>query len=156
MKGIAMTQPPLPPRLPNNAGFTLMELLITVAIVGILTKLALPSYQEYITRGKIPDALATLSAKQLSIEQFYLDNRTYVGAPGCNSDTASSSYFNFSCTNQAAGTYTAQAVGKNSMAGFSYALDQTSAKWTIAVPTAAGWTLPTTNNCWVTRKGGVC
>lgn len=149
-----MTLPTQYPRLSGNAGFTLMELLIAVAIIAILTKLALPSYQEYVTRGKIPDALGTLSAKQLSIEQFFLDNRTYVGAPGCTADTTSSNYFDFSCSGVTATTYSAQATGKSSMAGFTYAINQAGAKSTVAVPT--GWTLPTTNNCWITRKGGVC
>ncbi len=151
-----MTQPTLPLRPQSIAGFTLMELLIAVAIVGILTSLALPSYQEYVTRGKIPDGLGALSAKQLSIEQYFLDNRTYVGAPGCVSDTTGSSYFNFSCSVETATDFTVQAVGKNSMAGFTYSVNQASAKSTVAVPTSSGWTLPTTNNCWVTRKGGVC
>lgn len=124
--------------------------MVTVAIVGILAAIALPSYQGYVTRGRIPDALGTLAAKRVQLEQFFLDNRTYVDAPACAA--ASSTYFAFSCTVQTATAYTLQAQGQGSMAGFTYTVNQSNAKATTAVP--SGWSTSTT--CWVTRKGGVC
>ncbi|MEW5943887.1 MAG: type IV pilin protein [Pseudomonadota bacterium] len=133
-------------------GFTLIELMIVVVIVGILASVALPAYNDYVTRGRIPDATSNLAAKRVQLEQFFQDNRTYVGATACNNDTTSSQYFNFSCTAQTATTYTLQAAGKSSMAGFTYTINQDNAKATTAVP--AGWT--TNASCWVTRKGGVC
>lgn len=133
-----------------NAGFTLVELMVTVAIVGILASIALPSYRDYVTRGRIPEALGTLAAKRVQLEQFFLDNRTYVGAPACTA--ASSSYFAFSCTTQTATAYTLQAAGQGAMAGFTYTINQNNVKATTAVP--SGWSTSTT--CWVTKKGGVC
>ncbi|MEI8031537.1 MAG: type IV pilin protein [Comamonadaceae bacterium] len=134
-------------------GFTLIELMIVVAVIGILSMIALPSYQEYVIRGKIPDATSNLATKRVQMEQYFQDNRTYVAAPLCTADTTTSKNFDFSCAQAATATiYTLQAVGKATMAGFSYTIDQSNSKATTAVPT--GWTAST--NCWVTQKSGSC
>ena len=140
----------------KNTGFTLIEVMITIVIVSILTTIALPSYRDYVIRGKIPEATAGLSAKQLLLEQFYQDNRTYANAPGCTLDTSASQNFDFSCS---AGSATATAfqllaIGKNAMLGFTYTINESSLKTTATVP--LGWSVPSPNRCWVTRKGGVC
>ena len=133
-------------------GFTLIELMIVVAVVAILGAISLPAYTDYVIRGKIPDATSNLATKRVQLEQFFQDNRTYVGAAPCTADTTSSPYFNFSCTVQTPTAYTIQALGKATMAGFTYTIDQNNLKVTVAVPT--GWT--TNASCWVTKKGGAC
>ena len=139
-------------------GFTLIEIMIAVALVAILSAIAVPSYNEYVTRGRIPDGTSGLATKQVQLEQFFQDNRTYLGSDAninrpCFNDTRNRN-FDFSCTVLTGTRYTLRAVGKGSMAGFSFTVDEQNQRVTTAVP--AGWALPTPNNCWVTRKGGVC
>lgn len=66
-----------PPSRGAAAGFSLIELMIAVAIVGILAMVAYPSYQQYIRRGNRADAHALLQAAQLAQEKYRLGNTTY-------------------------------------------------------------------------------
>ena len=144
-------------RRPKMKGFSLIELLIAVGIVSILAAIAVPSYRDYITRGRIPQATSELAARRVQAEQYFLDNRTYANTgtfvnPACVNNT-SGQYFDFSCTAAAtANAYRAQAVGKGPMAGFTFTIDQAGARATPFVP--AGWTA--SNTCWITGKGGTC
>lgn len=141
----------------TQSGFTLIELMITVVVIAILTAIALPSYTSYVVRGKVPDATATLAAKRVQMEQWFQDNRSYTGAPACAADSTSSKYFDFSCPVLTATTYTLQAAGKASMAGFTYTINESNVKTSaFAAPAPSGWTAATPNNCWVTNVGGVC
>jgi type IV pilus assembly protein PilE len=142
------------PRKRRAAGFTLIEVLITIVVVSILSAVAIPSYREYVIRGNIPEATSRLATKQVQMEQFFQDNRTYVGGTGCTADSTSSKYFDFSCSGVSATGFTITATGKSSMVGFSYTINQTGAKTTSAVPT--GWSAPSPNNCWTVKKAGTC
>ncbi len=141
------------PRPSAAQGFTLIELMIAVAIVAILAAVAVPQYSQYVTRGRVPDATSALATKQVLIEQFFLDNRTYAGAPACNSDATTSKYFTFACGSANATGFTLTATGKGAMLGFNYTVNQAGAKSTT-VPSDSGWT--GSSSCWVTKKDGTC
>ncbi|MDO6610061.1 type IV pilin protein [Shewanella sp. 1_MG-2023] len=61
----------------NENGFTLIELMIAVIIIGILSSIAYPSYTQFVAKGARADGLAGLMDVANRQEQFYLDNRKY-------------------------------------------------------------------------------
>lgn len=130
-------------RIPNR-GFTLIELMIAVAIVAILASIAYPAYQDYVRRGYVPEATTGLAQGRIAMEQWFQDNRTYVGA-GCPSNTQR---FSFAC-NATATTFTITATGQGVMNGFVYTIDQANTR-TSTTP----WGNST--SCWITKKGGTC
>jgi len=134
----------------DSQGFTLIELMITVAVIGILVRVALPSYLDYVKRGKISEAFNTMSSYSLALGQFYQDNRTYVG--GCTANPPTSVNFTYACT-LAATSYTLTATGATpATTGFTYTLTDTGARATPAAP--SNWTTSTT--CWVSSRSGAC
>ena len=146
----------------SSRGFTIIEVMIVVVIIAILASVAIPSYVDYITRSKIQEATSTLLSQRVKMEQFFQDQRTYVGA--CAGGTVAPlpqglKYFTITCNALTAAGYSIQAQGNcgagvdASMCGFTYTIDQANNRITVAVP--AGWTLPA-GNCWVTKKGGTC
>ena len=140
-------------------GFTLIELMITVAIVAILAAIAIPSYSEYVLRARITDAIATLGDQRIKMEQYYQDRRTYVGACGAPGTSVAplppaTAYFTFACPAPGLLTYTITATGVagSSMANFQYSIDAAGTKTTLALPT--GWT---NGGCgWTLKKDGTC
>lgn len=150
------------PNREKATGFTLIELMVVVAIVAILAAIAIPSYTDYVTRGKLTEAHNGLSAYRVSMEQYYQDNRAYVDTAGaCGVATASSSYkyFNLACVPATTGGgYTATMSGRGSagptIAAFSFSITDTNVRATPTV--AAGWGSAPVTNCWVVRKGGGC
>ncbi len=61
----------------NNKGFTLIELMITVAILGTIASIALPSYFEHVKRTSRTEAITALLDAANRQEQFFVDNREY-------------------------------------------------------------------------------
>ena len=131
-------------------GFTLIELMIVVAVIAILATIGLPAYGDYVKRGKLADAIAQLSDGRVKIEQYFQDNRTYDDVGAITSPCpATTKYFTITCENLTATTYTLIARGKDSVAGFDYQIDQNNVR-ASTTPWGDGAT------CWVMRKGETC
>ena len=62
-----------------NAGFTLIELMVMVAIVGILAIIAYPSYQDSVRNGHRSDAQSYMMSVAQLEQQYFTDNRSYAG-----------------------------------------------------------------------------
>lgn len=141
----------------GSSGFTMIELVITVAIVGILAAVAVPSYTQYIQRSKIIEATSKLADHRVRMEQYFQDNRTYANAGNtCGvpdpSFAAGKDAFKVECMGATATTYVVVATGQGTMSGFLYTIDQANSRRTASAP--AGWT--TNATCWVLRKSGEC
>ena len=138
----------------RQSGFTLLELMIVVVVIAILAAIAVPSYSEYTIRSRLTEAYSGLASAQSSAEQFWSNNRTYVGFNSAAGFPAATSNFTYNLSNQTASTYTitAAAVATSPVKGFAFTIDQNGTKATTTVPT--GWT--TSATCWIYKKGGVC
>jgi type IV pilus assembly protein PilE len=135
----------------------LVELMIVVAIIGILAAIALPAYTKYVLRGKAAEATATLSDLRVKMERYYGDQAlpSYANGLVCGAAMPTSpavKYFTYACAIANAGqtfTITATGVAAQGMTGYSYTVDQSNAK-TSTLPNGA------TGNCWLTKEGDSC
>ena len=140
-------------------GFTLIELMIVVAVIGVLAAIAYPMYADYVTRSQIVDGTTKLGDFRTQMERYFMDNRTYAGGGpnGCgipDRPAGPDDYFGIACVRNAGPpeTYLVTATGaRGGVTGFVYTIDQANGK------TSAGTGGKYTNKfCWALRKDGSC
>jgi type IV pilus assembly protein PilE len=159
---MSVTREPLPPRGPRRVSqraFTLIELMIVVAVIAILAAIAVPLYSDYILRARLTDATDALLAMQANMERYYQDNRTYkpIGSfqPPCTAGlpATSAGTFSLSCLSATDTAYTVKAQGSGPTSGFSYTISDQGVRATTALP--AGWGAACAS-AWIIKKGQSC
>ena len=97
----------------RNKGVTLIELVVVIAVLGILASIAIPSYREYVLRANRSEARAALLALATAQEKYYLECNSYVDTldtSGPNTCPGSSGSLNFPSTSEN-GYYTVAVTG---------------------------------------------
>lgn len=121
----------------RQRGFTLIELMIVVAIIGVLSAIVYPNYTQYVIDSRRATGAACLTEQSQLLERYYTTNLTYVGATlpanqQCRTDLTG--FYTFPAPTLAARTYTITAVPQSGQAsndgkcGCTLSLTQTGAK----------------------------
>lgn len=131
-------------------GFTLIELMIAVAIVAILASVALPSYADYVRRSRTAEAFNTLAEYRTRMEIAYNNNGNY-GSGSCAVAAPTVDHFTIGCTlGASAQSFTASATGSGAMSGFAYGIDDGGNRTTASFKGAA-----VSKTCWL-QRGDEC
>ncbi len=158
------------------AAFSLIELMVALAIAAIIAVFAVPSYRDHMLRAQIPEATSGLLLTAMRLEQHYQDHRSYAragigtgaavgkgtavgtgtGNGNCGVNLPASGKFAFSCEVPEGGqSFLLSATGQadTALAGFEYTLDHLGAQRSVSLPTDWG---NSPVECWVERRNAGC
>ncbi len=96
-------------------GFTLVELMVVVAIIGILSGIAYPSYTSYVMEARRGEAVAELARLQMEQEKWRASNTTYANTAQLGSPTLT--YYTLAVTANTAASYTLTATATGAQTG---------------------------------------
>lgn len=139
----------------KSKGLTLIELMITLAVIAILSVVALPSYSQYIIRSKVVEGLQTLATTGVTMNQYMQDNGSYSTTSGSGSSISYTGLcgrsmptkpesFTYTCVSDTTNgnTFLIKMTGKESLLGYEFTLDHLDNRKTTANPNG------TSDTCW--------
>ncbi len=135
-------------RQDQTSGFTIMEIMIAIAILAILVAIAVPSYFSYIEKARRTDAMHTLLSIQLAQEKYHITNGTYgTLAQVWGGVTASQEgYYTLSISSLSGSSYTLTATAGSLQSGDS---EGATACSPMVLTYANGTTTKTPTACWL-------
>jgi type IV pilus assembly protein PilE len=164
-------------RRPIQRGFTLIELMVVIAILSILAAIAIPNYTKYVLRSETTEGTTALANAKIQMEQYFQDNRTYCSDNTCSPTTCpttvqsqwpTSKFFTFSCSNIVGNTttgidpatcaaigncdtyqLTATGIATSPMAGYVYTVNQANIR-------SSTFSNGATAACWLASPGNTC
>lgn len=143
----------------SERGFTLIEVMIVVAIVAILASIAYPSYQDSVAKGRRSDAMSALQGLAQAMERHYTNTGSYTAAASSGNDTGApaifstkspidgaATYYNLVITAATANSYTIQAQPAGVQVGDGYIQLQSTGERAWA--RSGGSSFAATDGCW--------
>lgn len=123
----------------RQRGFTLIELMITVAIVGILASIAYPSYQQYVLSSRRAEAQSEMLRIQLGLEKWRANNNAYSSNLADAGFTDTNAYYNYTITGATGSAYTINAAAQGSQTADSSCTPLTLNQSAAKTPSSGCW-----------------